>query len=292
MGRCLRERICRSLLACLALVTVFSLFLLTTVNVHANPVTLDDQAGVLNVGSGQVLNAEGCSDTIDNEAGVLNEERVLTELAKLDYCIFICATDRFTGDQDALNTYTRERLPDQHAIAIGIDTVHRNLSIEAGTDVPLANDQASDAVSAFQSNYNGGNYTGATIAALDSLQNAFGADETLGVIIFIIGMVLVVLAVIFIIRAYAGEAVVMAPHEVAAGVVYGFGSPPQAIIRVEFIVVTQVAASVEIVAVVAQVATSNWISELGYVRGPVHPLPVTSLFPKRLFDSTLSQVCF
>jgi len=201
MSLCLRERIRRYLLACLALVTVFSLFLLTTVNVHANPVTLDDQAGVLNVGSGQVLNAEGCSDTIDNEAGVLNEERVLAEMAKLDYCMFIYATDRFTGDQDALNKYTRERLPNQNAIAIGIDTVHRNLSIEAGTNVSLSNSEASDAVSTFQSNYKGGDFTGATIAALDSMKNAYNTDVIIGVIIIIIGIVLVVLAVIFIIRA-------------------------------------------------------------------------------------------
>jgi len=72
-----------------------------------------------------------------------------------------------------LNTYTREQLPNQDSIAIGIDTVHRHLSIEAGTNVSLSNSEASDAVSAFQSNYdNGGDYTSATLAALDSVQNA------------------------------------------------------------------------------------------------------------------------
>jgi hypothetical protein len=148
-GLCLRERIRHSIFACLALVTVCSLFLLTTLPVEADTVTINDQAGVLDAG------------------------RVQAEAAKLPVPMLIYTTDSFTGDQDALNTYTREQLPNQDAIAIGIDTGHRNLSIEAGTNVQLSDSQASDAVSAFRSNYdNGGDYTSATIAALDSVQNA------------------------------------------------------------------------------------------------------------------------
>jgi len=120
MGLCLRERIRHSIFLCLALVTMFSMFLLTTVTVQADSVTINDQAGVL----------------------------------------------------DALNTYTQEQLVNT-AIAIGIDTVHRQLSIEAAGIVPLSDSEASNAVSAFRSNYdNGGDYTSATIAALDSVQNA------------------------------------------------------------------------------------------------------------------------
>ena len=61
----------------------------------------------------------------------------------------------------------------------------------------------------------------------------------------------------------------MAPHALAAGE-YGHGPPPthtmvesipQALLRVETMAVAQVAASVEGVAVVAQVAASNWTSE-------------------------------
>jgi hypothetical protein len=91
--------------------------------------------------------------------------------------MLIYTTKTFTGDQDALNQSTREQLPDQDAIAIGIDTVHRHLSIQAGTNVQLSDSQASDAASAFQSNYdNGGDYTSATIAAIDSIQNTYNSN--------------------------------------------------------------------------------------------------------------------
>ena len=146
----LRVPIRHSIVVCLALVTVCALLLLTTVNVLASTVTINDQAGVLDAG------------------------RVQADAAQLPDPILIYTTKTFTGDQDALNQSTREQLPDQNSIAIGIDTVHRHLSIQAGTKVQLSDSQASDALSAFQSNYNGGDYTGATIAAIDSLRNALG----------------------------------------------------------------------------------------------------------------------
>jgi hypothetical protein len=149
MKFCIRVPIRRSIFACLALVTVCALFLLTTVNVQASTVTINDQAGVLDSG------------------------RVQADAAQLPDPMLIYTTETFTGDQDALNQSTREQLPNQDSIAIGIDTVHRHLSIEAGTNVQLSDSQASDAVSAFRSNYdNGGDYTSATLAAIDSMQNA------------------------------------------------------------------------------------------------------------------------
>jgi hypothetical protein len=179
MSLCLRAPVRRCILACLALVTVCSLFLLTTMHVQANTVTINDQAGVLDVG------------------------RVQAEAAQLPDPMLIYTTKTFTGDQDALDQSTRAQLPDQNAIAIGIDTVHRNLSIEAGTTVQLSNSQASDALSAFQSNYNGGDYTGATIAAIDSLQNALsggGGLTPLGVAVLILLGLAVVVLIVFAIR--------------------------------------------------------------------------------------------
>ena len=145
----LRVPLRHSIVTSLALLTVCALLLLTTVNVLASTVNINDQAGVLDAGS------------------------VQAEAAKLPVPILIYTTKTFTGDQSALDQSTRERLPDQDSIAIGIDTVHRHFSIQAGTNVSLSDSQASDAVSAFQSNYdNGGDYTSATLAALDSVQNA------------------------------------------------------------------------------------------------------------------------
>jgi hypothetical protein len=65
----------------------------------------------------------------------------------------------------------------------------------------------------------------------------------------------------------------MAPHEVAAGVEWGDGTPhihtmvqslPQALLRVETMEVVQAAASVEVVAVAAQAVTSRYhVSQWG-----------------------------
>ena len=170
----LRVPIRHSIVTCLALLTVCALLLLTTVNVLASTVTINDQAGVLDAG------------------------RVQADAAKLPDPMLIYTTKTFTGDQDALNQSTREQLPDQDSIAIGIDTVHRHLSIQAGTNVQLSDSQASDAVSAFQSNYdNGGDYTSATIAAIDSIQNTHNSNGFPVIIVFfLIPIFIIVVAVL------------------------------------------------------------------------------------------------
>jgi len=165
-------------------VTVCSLFLSTTVNVEASTVTINDQAGVLNAG------------------------RVQTEAAKLPVPLLIYTSKTFIGDQDTLNQFTRQQLSDQNAIALGIDTVHRHLSIQAGTTVQLSQSQSSDALSAFQSHYNGGDYTAATIATIDSLHTASSGGRgtnPLGVAVAILlGLVAVVSVMIVIIRRRRG----------------------------------------------------------------------------------------
>jgi hypothetical protein len=176
MSLCIGAPIHRSIVVCLALVMVCALFLLTTVRVQASTVTINDQAGVLDAG------------------------RVQADAAQLPVSVLIYTTQTFTGDQDALNQSTREQLPNQDSIAIGIDTAHANISIEAGTSVHLSNSQTSDALSGAQSNYeNGGDYTGATIAAIDSLKGALGVGgmSPLGVaVLILLGLVIVVLFVI------------------------------------------------------------------------------------------------
>ena len=110
----LRVPLRHSIVICLALLTVCALLLLTTVNVLASTVTINDQAGVLDAG------------------------RVQTAAAQLPDPMQIFTTKTFNGDQDALNTYTREQLPDQNSIAIGIDTDYKHFSIQAGTNVQLS----------------------------------------------------------------------------------------------------------------------------------------------------------
>lgn len=166
MSREVPARVCRSILPLLAVAASFLLFLFTALSVQANAVTINDQAGVLDVG------------------------KVRAEAAKFPEPLLIYTTKTFSGDQDALNQSTRAQLTTQDTIAIDIDTLHRHLSIESGTDVQLSDSQASDALSAFKDNFHAGDYTGATIAAIDSLQAALsggGSSITpLGIVVAIV----------------------------------------------------------------------------------------------------------
>jgi hypothetical protein len=151
------------------------------------------------------LNAQANTVTIDDQSRVLDVGKVRAEAAKLANSMLIYTTKTFNGDQNALNQSTREQLPNQDSIAIGIDTVQRHLSIESGITVKLSDSQASDAVSAFRNNYNGGDYTGATIAAIDSLQSALtgggSSSNPVGVVIgILIAVGAIILAVFAVIR--------------------------------------------------------------------------------------------
>ncbi len=154
----------------LVMLTFFAasaLFLVMSSNAYANAVTITDQAGVLDAG------------------------KVRAEAATLTNPIVIFTTKTFGGDQEALNQATREQLTTQDAIAIEIDTVHRHMSVESGTQVQLSNDQASNAVSAFGDNFHEGDYTGATIAAIDAVR-----DDLTGSSITPVGMIVALLMII------------------------------------------------------------------------------------------------
>lgn len=118
------------------------------------------------------LTARASTVSIDDAAKVLDAARVQTEAAKLPSPVLIYTTRIFVGEQDAFNQTTRQRLTDQRTIAIGIDVVHRHLSIQSGTDVKLSDAQVNDAIDAFRNNYNNGDYTGAILASLNSLHDS------------------------------------------------------------------------------------------------------------------------
>jgi hypothetical protein len=116
---------------------------------------------------------------IHDQAQVLNAGSVQDAGAKLPNDLVVYTTNTFRGDLDALNTEARKLLPEQQAIVIDIDTVHRNVSIQSGTSVSLSNQQAQDAVSAFGNVFhkeNKNDYTGATVAAISSLQEALSHE--------------------------------------------------------------------------------------------------------------------
>jgi len=141
------------------------------------------------------MQAFASSVTIDDQARVLDASKVQAEAAKLSYATLIYTTNTFSGDQDALNQATRSRLPDQNSIVIGIDVAQRHLSIQSGTSVKVSDSQASDAVDAFRSSFHSGDYTGAIIAAIDSLKSG---GSNLGTTIFVIVAVIVIGFVILI----------------------------------------------------------------------------------------------
>jgi hypothetical protein len=125
------------------------------------------------------------ADTVNifDKAGVLNTSQVQSEAAKLPYPVNIYTMNNFTGTETAFNQEAVRTLNDAHnlrLIVIAIDTHNKFLAIVGGKDVSTSNSVYNDAVNAFKSNYNGGDYTGATIAALHSLQSSLGATAGSG----------------------------------------------------------------------------------------------------------------
>lgn len=109
--------------------------------------------------------------TINDQSGVLNTGKVRSEAAKLSVPVLIYTTPAFTGDQTALDNDARSHLVGANAVDIAIDTGHRHLSIQSSSQVNLSDGQAGNAVDAFKSNFNNGDYTGATDEFL-TIQNA------------------------------------------------------------------------------------------------------------------------
>ena len=152
-----RRRLWISLIATLA---AFCLLLLTTPGALADTVNISDKAGVLNT------------------------SQVQSEAANLSYPVNIYTMNNFTGSESAFNQEAVRTLNNAHnprLIIIAIDTHNKFLAIVGGKDVSTANSVYNDAVNAFKSNYHGGDYTGATIAALHSLQSSLGGSSGSGV---------------------------------------------------------------------------------------------------------------
>ena len=115
-------------------------------------------------------------NVVDN-AHVLDVAQVTDQASQLPNPVSIYTTKTFTGTTDAFDKFTTTFIGpnDSNLIVINIDTVHRHLAIVGGTQVPLSNDQYAAAIQAFKDNFNNGDYTGATIAALQSLEAALTA---------------------------------------------------------------------------------------------------------------------
>ena len=110
---------------------------------------------------------------VDN-AHVLDVAAVTDQASQLPNPVNIYTTKTFTGTTDTFDKFTTTFIGpnDSNLIVINIDTVHRHLAIVGGTQVPLSNDQYATAIQAFKDSFNNGGYTGATVAALQSLNTS------------------------------------------------------------------------------------------------------------------------
>jgi hypothetical protein len=126
-----------------------------------------------------LVSACGGSNSVHvyDNAGVLDQSKVQNEASSLQKPMDIYTVNTFSGTKPQFDQATRAKLgnnPD--LIVMAVDTVHRHLAIVRGANVQLSSNQISSAVNAFASNYGNGDYTGATIATIDSLRNSLGTS--------------------------------------------------------------------------------------------------------------------
>lgn len=136
---------------------VLCLLLLTTVGVFAGNVNIHDDARVLNASS------------------------VQSAASQLPYAMDIYTVNNFQGTKADFAQRTASHIGgNANLIVMAIDTVNHYVYIKAGNNVPLSSSEATTAISAFSSNYNSGGYTGATVAAIQSLQNSLSSTSGAG----------------------------------------------------------------------------------------------------------------
>lgn len=114
--------------------------------------------------------------TISDAANVLNKSQVQSQAANLSYPVSIYTTNTFTGSQSQFQQQTASHITNSNLIVIAIDTKNRYVQIDNGNSVPLGTSQDQSAAQAFKSSYGNGDYTAATVAALQSLQNSLASS--------------------------------------------------------------------------------------------------------------------
>jgi hypothetical protein len=116
---------------------------------------------------------------ISDQAGVLNQSQVRKAASSLRYPVAIYTLNGFSGSTQQFNQRATNALANHpNMIVIAIDAGKRYLFVTRGRDVPLTSTDTTDARQAFASSFNGGDYTGATISSLNSLQNSLAAQTT------------------------------------------------------------------------------------------------------------------
>lgn len=165
-------------LSFVALVAAFCLMLATSVGAMADTVRISDPLGVL------------------------NQSKVMSEGAKLSYPLDIYTTNTFRGTASDFVTRTiAVHLTSKRLVVIAIDTIHHYLAIVGGSSVSLTKSDYTNAGTAFKNNF-GGNFTNATIAAIQSLENALKPGSPISG--FVIVLIIAVIIGLLIISAIVG----------------------------------------------------------------------------------------
>lgn len=152
-----------------------------------------------------LLSACGGANTVHvyDNANVLDQNKVQNEASSLPASIDIYTVNSFNGTKSEFDQTTRNKLgnnPD--LIVIAIDTQHHHLAIVRGSNVSLSSSQIQSAISAFASNYGNGDYTGATVASIDSMRNALGGSGVGGGLGFLLVPILVIAGIILLVGLF------------------------------------------------------------------------------------------
>ncbi|MGF6883961.1 hypothetical protein ABIA39_003797 [Nocardia sp. GAS34] len=105
--------------------------------------------------------------TIDDAANILDSGQVTTAGNALSDPVKIYTVNAFPGGSTAFDNEARKHVTGATDVVIAINTKPHEIAIRTGSNSHIRDTSA--AISAFKSGYGTGNYTGATVAALQSL---------------------------------------------------------------------------------------------------------------------------
>jgi serine/threonine protein kinase len=124
--------------------------------------------------------ASACGDehqvTINDTANVLNTAQICSAISTWPYTLSIYTTNMSSKDDNKLTDRAHSLLTDDNTVVmvVGIDNSHGHrqsqIAIIGGNSVQISDRQYQNAREAFTRQVNAGNYTRATIAAIDVLQ--------------------------------------------------------------------------------------------------------------------------
>ena len=147
---------------------------------------------ILLLGLGTILlplsthTVHAASVQIKDDARVLDGDQVRSRASQLSHPVSISTLRTFNGPKSDFTKRMEQALSGQDAIAIGISVEQRYLAIVAGKQVGLNTEQIAQARQAFAQAYGSnaganGDYTAATLAALQSLQASLGNGTADGI---------------------------------------------------------------------------------------------------------------